>query len=121
MAKNQTKRIEPSVLLQDEEIYAAVKGMADYSPANQAYARERLDAARSELELAHHTFVQAQAGLEAARDTLVAKQWEFHHLIQGTKNQVIAQYGEDSDQVQAVKLKKKSEYKSPARKKSGAK
>lgn len=116
MAKDETKRVPPGILLEDEEVYAAVKGMADYAPANASYTQAQLDAARAELELARHTFVQAQAGMEAARDTLVAKQWAFHNLIQGTKDQVVAQYGPNSDQVQAVKLKKKTEYKARTRK-----
>jgi hypothetical protein len=59
--------------------------------------------------------------LRAARDALVARQWEFHNTILGTKDQVMAQFGPNSDEVQAVKLKKKSEYKAPKRKKTGEK
>jgi len=33
----------------------------------------------------------------------------------GAKKQVLAQFGDDSDQAQAVGLKKKSEYKAPTR------
>jgi len=51
-------------------------------------------------------------------------EWEFHNMLLGVKDQVIAQYGKDSDQVstrstyqvQALGLKKKSERKAPARK-----
>ena len=38
----------------------------------------------------------------------------------GVKEQVIAQYGKNSDQVQALGLKKKSEYKAPKPKKKAA-
>jgi len=116
MAKNQTRRIEPSILVQDEEVYAAVKAMTDYAPANQAYVQAKLDAGHSGLEAAHHALVQAEAAADAARDALVASQWEFHNLILGTKDQVMAQYGPNSDEVQAVKLKKKTEYKARTRK-----
>lgn len=112
MAKDETKRLAPGVLIEDEEIYASVKGFPDYAPANANYAQAKLDAAHAELEAAHHASVQA----DAARDTFVAKQWQFHNLILGTKDQVVAQYGPDSDEVQAIKLKKKSEYKRPTRK-----
>jgi hypothetical protein len=121
MSRNRTKRIEPSVLLLDEEVYAAVKGITGYAPANQAYTQAKLDTGHSELESAHHALVQAQATAEAARDALVARQWAFHDLILGTKDQVMAQYGPNSDEVQAVKLKKKSEYKAPKRKQTGGK
>jgi hypothetical protein len=116
MAKNETKRVPPGILVDDEEVYAAVKAMTDYAPANQAYTQAKLDAGHVALEAAHHALVQAEAAADAARDALVARQWDFHNLILGTKNQVMAQYGPNSDQVQAVKLKKKSEYKAPQRK-----
>ena len=37
-------------------------------------------------------------------------------MLLGAKDQVIAQYGSDSDQVQSLWLKKKSEYKAPKHK-----
>jgi hypothetical protein len=55
----------------------------------------------------------AQSHCEAARDAANAAEWALHNLILGAKDQVIAQYGEDSDQVQAIGLKKKSEHKRP--------
>ena len=56
---------------------------------------------------------------EAARDDEVAAQWAFHDFIIGARTQVKAQCGDSSNQVQSVGLKKKSEYKSPAKKKNG--
>ena len=117
MAKDQTKRLTPAVLVEDEEVYAAVKGFTNYAPANTDYAQAKLDAAHADLEAAHHASVQADGVADAARDTMVAKQWQFHNLLLGTKDQVVAQYGSNSDEVQSVKLKKKSEYKKPARQK----
>ncbi|MFZ5908636.1 MAG: hypothetical protein ACOYYU_01315 [Chloroflexota bacterium] len=38
------------------------------------------------------------------------------NMLLGVKEQVIAQYGKNSDQVQALGLKKKAEYKTPGRK-----
>ena len=51
--------------------------------------------------------------MKAARDVVNAKERAFHNAMLGTKKQVVAQFGENSDEVQAVGLKKKSEYKSP--------
>jgi hypothetical protein len=116
MAKNETKRMTPNMLNDDEEVYAAVKAMGDYAPANAAYTQVKLEAAHDALEAAHHASVQAEAAAAAARDALVQQQWDFHNKILGTKDQVMAQYGPNSDEVQAVKLKKKTEYKSRTRK-----
>ncbi len=56
---------------------------------------------------------ESQAGFawKAARDQAVAAERAFHNKILGAKKQVVAQFGVDSDEVQAVGLKKKSEYK----------
>ena len=116
MAKDQTRRLNPAVLTEDEEVYASVKGMRNYAPANPAFSQAALDAAHDELEAAHHASVQADAAADASRDALVTKQWQFHNLLLGTKDQVVAQFGANSDEVQSVKLKKKSEYKRPTRK-----
>jgi hypothetical protein len=59
--------------------------------------QSRLQALRS----AQRAKVNAQNALAAARDAAVAAEWEFHNMILGVKDQVIAQYGKDSDQVQS--------------------
>jgi hypothetical protein len=46
--------------------------------------------------------------------------WEFHNTMLAVKEQVIAQFGKNSDQAQALGLKKKSEYKAPTRKAKAA-
>jgi hypothetical protein len=58
---------------------------------------------------------QAEAAYKAARDNAVAAEWAFHNAVLGAKEQVIAQFGKDSNEVQAIGLKKKSERKSPSR------
>lgn len=116
MAKNETVRISPALLAQDRQVYAAVKGNNKYAPANNAYTQAELDAAHDELEQAEHAAVQAEAAAAAARDQLVAKQWSFHNKMIGAKDQVVAQFGRDSDEAQGVGLKKTTEYKRPTRK-----
>ena len=110
MAKNETRRMKPSDITGDEEIYAALQGIAGYAPANPAYTLTALAAARSELQAAWQAETQAEAALAAARDTAVAKEWEFHNKMLGVKDQVKAQFGKDSNEVQALGLKKASEY-----------
>lgn len=52
--------------------------------------------------------------MKTARDTATTAERAFHNAMLVVKKQVSAQYGEDSDEVQAVGLKKKSEYKRPS-------
>jgi hypothetical protein len=42
---------------------------------------------------------------------------DFHNAILGAKDQVKAQFGKDSNELQALGLKKASEYKRPSPKK----
>ncbi len=53
---------------------------------------------------------------DAARDNEVAAQWAFHDRIIGAKTAVKAQFGDSSNEIQSMGLKKKSEYKSPKKK-----
>jgi hypothetical protein len=119
MAKNETRRMKSADLADDEEIYAAVKDMPTYAPSNPAYSIAALDAANAEVVSTRQKEAQAVAAAAAAHDNSVAAEWKRHNLILGAKDQVVAQYGPNSNEVQAMKLKKKSEYKSPSRKKNG--
>lgn len=111
MAKNESRRIKPSDLTEDEDIYSAVKGIANYAPANPAYTLDALAATHAELQAVWDKEMQAEGALAAARDNSVAKEWEFHNKMLGVKDQVKAQFGKDSNEVQALGLKKASEYK----------
>jgi hypothetical protein len=121
MAKNETRRIKPSDLLEDEEVYHALKGITNYTPANADYAMSAVDTAYTDWQTARREEAQAVADLAAKRDNAVAKSWAFHNKILGSKNQVIAQFGDNSNEVQAMKRKKKSEYKPRSSKGKGQK
>lgn len=112
---NETRRLTPAKITEDEAIFAALQAMALYEPANQAYALPAIGAAHSLLQSAWTEEAQAEAALAAARDVAVAREWAFHNLILGAKDQVTAQFGRDSNEVQAVGLKKASERRAPRR------
>lgn len=116
MGKNETRRLNPAVLADDLEILAALKDVQNYTPANSAYTVTALDAINNRRIAAHDTEVQTSAAAESARDDHVAVQWELHNALLGAKDQITAQFGKDSNEVQSMKLKKKSEYKNPTRK-----
>jgi len=118
MARNQVKRISPDNLTADEAAFIAIEALGNYQPARGAYNKVNLVACRDAMEAARELEVKAENNLKAARDDAVASEWEFHNSILGAKVQVIAQYGDDSNEVQALGLKKKSERKSPGRRKA---
>lgn len=116
MAKNETRRLKPSTLVEDLELYAALKAIPGYAPSNPAYTQAAIDAIKARLTEKAEIEAQAAAAYESARDDHVAVQWEIHNAMLGAKDQVVAQFGPNSNEVQAMKLKKKTEYKNPTRK-----
>ena len=115
MAKNETVRLPPETRQDDENAFLALKAIAGYSPANPACSLAAVTARHDVMRAAEEVELRAQNALEAARDATIAAQWEHHNLILGVKDQVIAQFGADSDEVASLGLKKKSERKTTAR------
>jgi hypothetical protein len=116
MARNQSKRLPPAKIEADESGFTALQTITGYTPINPAYALDAVQAAHVELESLRRAEAQAAAAMAAARGSAVAKEWEFHNLMLGVKEQVIAQFGKDSGELQSLGLKRKSEYKPPTRK-----
>jgi hypothetical protein len=115
MAKTQTLRIQAQVLKADIDALRALKAISDYKPVNPAYTIQAVAAKHDAMQAALEAESDAQDALAARRDAAVAAQWEYHNTVLGAKNQVVAQYGEDSDQLASLGLKKKSERKAPVR------
>src|SRR5215207_3523488 len=119
MARDESKRLKPALVAEDESGFAALQAMALYEPANLAYGLPAIGAAHGLMLSARTEEAQAEAALAAARDNTVAKEWAFHNLMLAAKDQVRAQFGRDSNEVQALNLKKTSERKSPTRRTTG--
>ena len=118
MAKQETKRVPPKVHAKDLELYSALKSITRYAPVNPAYTQEKMDILHGNVLAARDVIAAAEGAIEAARDDYVAAQWDLHNGMLGAKSQVIAQFGINSNEVQAMQLKKKTEYKAPKRKTS---
>jgi hypothetical protein len=116
MAKNQNKRLAPALIQTDLDAYTAWQGIATYAPANTAYAKAAVTAKYTAFKAAQDAELAAQTALATARDAAAAAEWDFHNTMLAVKEQVIAQFGKSSDQVQSMGLKKKTEYKAPGRK-----
>lgn len=58
------------------------------------------------------------AHYRAASDAAHLAEWEFHNSVQAMKDFVRGQFGSDSDEAQAIGLKKKSDRKRPTRQKT---
>jgi hypothetical protein len=116
MAVDQTRRLRPSELQADKDSFAAIEAMEDYAPSNNAYTVAKLEALKDTMEEEQESETQAEAAAKAARDDATAAEWAFHNAMLAAKQQVTAQYGADSNEVQSVGLTKKSERAKPSRK-----
>ena len=115
MAKNEGKRLPSGKIEADSNGYEALQAIAGYYPVNSNYSMAALRAAYESLRSARSAENEAAAAAAAARENAVAREWHFHNLMLGVKDQVIAQFGKDSSEVQAIGLKRKSDYKPPRR------
>jgi hypothetical protein len=120
MAKNQTIPIRPVFLQADTTAFAALKAIADYSPNNEDYDVAALENVFTKLKSAQEAEVVAAAALATAHDNRVAAEWEFHNRMLMVKSQVAGQYGDDSNELQSLGRKKKSEYKARKSRKQAA-
>lgn len=118
MDQNGRRRLKPSLLQMDEDCFTALQRVTGYAPVNARYNLNDLQAMHRELIELQQAETKVAAAAANARKKATAKEWEFHERILGAKDQVVAQFGRDSDEAQAVGLKKKSEYKPRTRKAS---
>lgn len=116
MAHNQSIRIRPIVLKADHDAYTALQSMGGYAPANPDYAKAKAAERFNTMLAAQDAEVHAANALAAARDAVSAAEWDFHNFMLEVKTQVAAQFGQNSDEIHAMGLKKKSERKKPVRK-----
>ena len=116
MAKNEHKRLAPGKLEADENGFIALTSIAGYAPINPSYTLAAAESVHKELQDLRNAATQAAQTAARARESAIAKEWEFHNLMLGVKEQVIAQFGKDSNEVQMLGLKKKSDYRPPKRK-----
>jgi hypothetical protein len=117
-SQNTTRRLTPQVISQD---VTSLHGLQTI----RSYDTTRADASVAKIQQAYQAMLaQQQAETEklalyrAAADAARLAEWEFHNAILAMKEVVRGQYGSDSDQAQAIGLKKKSDRKRPSRKKS---
>lgn len=117
MAKNENVRISQKVLQADIEAYQALQNITDYKPSNNKFELVKVTASFSGMQTSQTEETQTAATAAEKKDEAIANEWAFHNNMLGVKTQVAAQYGDDSPQLQALGLKRKSDYKTPNKKK----
>lgn len=117
MAKNETHAVPHPLLAEDDNILAALTQITTYKPANPDFATDKISALQAEVVKLRDAKAGAEAALMAAKDLHTAATWAYHNAILQAKNQIRAQFGTDSIELQSVGLKRASERKRPATRK----
>ena len=115
MALNRSRRLSSDEIQANRNALIGVQSLPDYAPTNSAYSAAQLADLGRAMEEARQAEVRAAQSLALARDAAAAAEWALHEGILGARTQVLAQYGPDSNAVQLVGLKRKSERRRPAR------
>ena len=111
MPSNANRRLSPDTLQADLDCITALKAIEGYAPSNPADTLTALNDIQTRVAAAHERELHAANAYAAARDDAVLLENERHERVKSVKNQVRAQYGNDSNEVASLGLKKASERK----------
>ena len=111
MPSNANRRLPPDTLQADLDCITALKAIEGYAPSNPADTLTALNDIQTRVAAAQERELHAANAYAAARDDAVLLENERHERVKSVKNQVRAQYGNDSNEVASLGLKKASERK----------
>ncbi len=115
-----TRRLRPQTISQDIDSFHGLQTVSTYNTTRANASTANLQELYQAMLISQQTETEKLALYRAAADAARLAEWEFHNAVLAMKEAVRGQYGSDSDQAQAVGLKKKSDRKRPSRKKSVA-
>ena len=115
MPNNANRRLPAHVLQADLDCITALKAIEGSDPSNPADSLAAITDLQTRVSAAGERELHAANAYAAARDDAVILEKERHKRVQSIKNQVRAQFGNDSNQVASLGLKKASERKAPKR------
>ena len=115
--QNTNRRLSPQTLNQDIDSLHGLQTISTYETTRTDASVVKLQQAYQTMLTSQQTEIEKLALYRAAADAVRLAEWEFHNAVLAMKEVVRGQYGSDSDQAQAVGLKKKSDRKRPSRKK----
>lgn len=115
-----SQRLRDGVIQQDIASLRGAKGFTDYNPSRKEADLDYLSELESKLNHLYEVEIQMKAQYRAILDEVRDIEWKFHQGIQAMKTSVLAQYGKNSNQAEAIGYKKPEDYKRPKRKKTNS-
>ena len=111
MAKTPSGRVPAKVISEDIQAFHGLATIKDYAPHDPDLTLEAITATHEELMADRAALVRAKIALDIIRDKIGNTEQRFHGQMRGAKDSVRGQYGEDSNELAAMGLKKASEKK----------
>lgn len=107
MAKN--ARLSPNRLAEVKASFAGLKGIAGYAPVKAEFAVAAIQPIETEIDDLTTQESKIAAQLADVRDRIAAAGTQFAQKMKGAAQQVIAQFGDDSAEIQSLGRKRTSE------------
>ncbi|MEH2279599.1 MAG: hypothetical protein V7K40_33750 [Nostoc sp.] len=115
--QDRTRRLRPQTISQDITSFQGLQTVSTYNTTRADASAAKLQEVYQAMLISQQIETEKLALYRATSDAARLAEWEFHNTVLAMKEVVRGQYGSDSDQAQAVGLKKKSDRKRPSRKK----
>jgi hypothetical protein len=112
-----TRRLTLNLINQDIDSLNGLKAIPQYSTTRTQATLETLQQTYQAMLTQQQAETEKLALYRAAIDAARLAEWEFHNAVLAMKEVVRGQYGSDSNEAQAIGLKKKSDRKRPVRQK----
>ncbi|CAA9580918.1 hypothetical protein AVDCRST_MAG81-3595 [uncultured Synechococcales cyanobacterium] len=114
------RRLSPQIIDQDVDALNGLKTVSSYQTSRSEATSETLQQAYQTMLVQQQSETEKLALYRAASDAARLAEWQFHNSVLAMKEVVRGQFGSDSNEAQAVGLKKKSDRKRPTRQKTAA-
>ncbi len=102
-------RLSPNKLAEIKGSFAGLKTIPDYKPVKAEFEVSLIQAVETTVDELTLQEAQLSAQLNDVRDRLADKGKEFTQKMKGAAQQVIAQYGDDSPEIQKLGRVRSSE------------
>lgn len=103
------KRLSPNQLAELKRNFAGLKSITNYAPIKEEYKIAQIQPIEDELDSLLVEEAQMEAQLANLRDRIADKGGELVQKMNGAAQQVIAQFGDDSEELQAIGRVRKSD------------
>lgn len=113
------KRLSPNQLAEIKSNFAGLKQIQGYAPVKDDYKITAIQPIETALDNLLVQEAQLETQLATVRDQIAERGGEFVQKMSGAAQQVIAQFGDDSAEIQALGRKRKSDRAAGRRAKNG--